>query len=163
MATKSIHITGDDFDPNAKPLLNTLLFMALGAAAWVAVIMLVSAFFTAPAQAADYRLVQFNGAKWYTPTKAMTVKIERMIATGDAPGFARLGYSDIRKRCPGISPKATGCTVRMGRVPMMIYLRKGQSAEAEHFAYVHELAHWLGWEHPDRYPADPRLPVDAHL
>jgi len=162
MAIKSIHISDDDFDPDAKPLLNTLLLMALGAAAWVAVIMFASAWF-APAQAADYRLVQFNGAKWYTPTKAMTVKIERMIATGKAPGFARLSYSDIRKRCPGISPKATGCTVKIGRTPMMIYLRSGQSKAAEHFAYVHELAHWLGWDHPDRYPADPRLPVEAHL
>jgi len=160
MATKSIHITGDDDDP--IPMLHWLLAIAISAAMWAGIIMLVIALIT-PAQAADYRLVQFNGAKWYTPTKAMTVKIERMIATGKAPGFARLGYSDIRKRCPGISPKATGCTVRMGRTPMMIYLRSGQSAAAEHFALVHETAHWLGWDHPDRYPADPRLPVDAHL
>lgn len=149
MAKGTIAIRDDDFDPT--PMLHWLLALAIGLAAWVAVIMVISALLT-PAQAADPAATYarlHDGRTLIMPPAAMRAKIERQIDRGTAPAVMEVSRSVLRQRCTGYHPAWTGCTVIMGRTPVMVYVVAGLDAHDRRIVAVHELAHYLyGWQHP---------------
>jgi len=144
MATKSIHISDDDFDPT--PMLHWLLAIAIGLAAWVAIAMVIGALLT-PAQAANYRIVTVRGNAIYYPPAAIERRVLARFPTDD---YVEVGSAKIRQMC-GNQPGSDvyGCTAIIGGVPWLVYIRKGLPADLKRAVLVHEMAHyWYGWQHP---------------
>jgi hypothetical protein len=121
---------------------------AIGLAAWVAIFMIIAALNT-PAQAASATYARLHdGRTLIMPPAAMRAKIERQFDKGTAPAVMEVSRSALRKRCKGYHPAWTGCTVMVGRTPIMAYVVSGLDAHDHRIVAVHELAHYLyGWQH----------------
>jgi len=157
MANENIHISDrsrdhinaleDDGDnPNSKAV---LLIIVAAVAFWVIVLAIVVSVWLTPAQAAGATYARLHdGRTLIMPPAAMRAKIERQFDKGTAPAVMEVSRAVLRKRCTGYHPAWTGCTVIMGRTPVMAYIVSGLDAHDHRIVLVHELAHYLyGWQH----------------